>query len=48
MDFLIKNLIFDIQRLKEKVKILEENSHPQRDFVECERCKKQVKEKKNG
>ena len=48
MDFLIKNLIFDIQRLKEKVKILEEISHPQRDFIVCDMCKEQVKEKKNG
>ena len=40
MDSLIKNLIFDIQRLKKRVQTLEDNSHPK-----CERCKQQVKEK---
>ena len=40
MDSLIKNFILDIQILKQRVKVLEENSHPK-----CERCKQQVKEK---
>ena len=40
MDNLIKNLILDIQMLKEKVQRLEENLHPK-----CKRCKQQVKEK---
>ena len=45
MDNLIKNLIMDIQILKKRVGELEENSHPQRDFVVCDMCKQQVKEK---
>ena len=45
MDGLIKNLILDIQILKERVKELEENSHPKRDFITCDKCKQQVKEK---
>ena len=45
MDSLIKNFIFDIQKLKVRVKILEENSHPKRDFIVCDKCKQQVKEK---
>ena len=40
MDNLIKNLILDIQILKQRVQVLEEISHPK-----CERCKQQVKEK---
>ena len=40
MDNLIKNLILDIQMLKEKVQRLEENLH-----LKCKRCKQQVKEK---
>ena len=45
MDSLIKNFIFDIQILKERVQVLEENSHPKRDFIVCDKCKQQVKEK---
>lgn len=45
MDSLIKNFIFDIQILKERVQALEENSHPKRDFIICDKCKQQVKEK---
>ena len=45
MDSLIKNFIFDIQTLKARVKVLEENSHPKRDFIVCDKCKQLVKEK---
>jgi len=45
MDDLIRNLIFDIQRLKNKVRVLEDDSHPKRDFVMCEKCKQEIKEK---
>ena len=31
--------------LEEKVKTLEENAHPPRDFVICETCKNKIKEK---
>ena len=31
--------------LEEKVKTLEENAHPPRDFVVCETCKNKIKEK---
>ena len=45
IDSLIKNLIFDIQRLKERVGKLEDDSHPKRDFVECCKCKELIREK---
>jgi hypothetical protein len=45
MDDLIRTLIFDIQRLKQKVDILEEFAHPKRDFVVCDKCKQEIKEK---
>ena len=45
MDNLIKNLILDIQILKQRVQVLEENSHVKSDFIVCDKCKQQVKEK---
>ena len=45
MDSLIKNFILDIQILKQRVQVLEEISHPKRDFIVCDKCKQQVKEK---
>ena len=45
MDSLIKNFILDIQILKQRVQVLEENSHAKRDFIVCDKCKQQVKEK---
>ena len=45
MDDLIRNLIFDIQRLKNKVRILEDYSHPKRDFIVCDKCKQEIEEK---
>jgi hypothetical protein len=48
----IMNYVFDdneldkkVKCLEEKVKLLEKLSHPQRDFVVCEQCNKQIKEK---
>ena len=34
-----------VKCLEEKVELLEKLSHPQRDFVVCEKCNKQIKEK---
>ena len=34
-----------IENLEKDVAILKANSHPQRDFVECEDCKCKIKEK---
>ena len=45
MDTMIKNLIFDIQMLKKKIEELEKNSHPIRNFVVCDKCKQEIKEK---
>ena len=45
MDDLIRTLIFDIQRLKQKVEILEDFSHPKRDFIVCDKCKQEIEEK---
>ena len=48
----IMNYVFDdneldkkVKCLEEKVELLEKLSHPQRDFVVCEKCNKQIKEK---
>ena len=48
----IMNYVFDdneldkkVKCLEEKVELLEQLSHPQRDFVVCEKCNKQIKEK---
>ena len=48
----IMNYVFDdneldkkVKCLEEKVELLEKLSHPQRDFVVCEECNKQIKEK---
>ena len=48
MDIMIKNLIFDIQLLKQRVGELEKNSHPKRNFVMCDKCKQEIKEKENA
>ena len=34
-----------VKCLEEKVKLLEKLSHPPREFVICNKCKKQIKEK---
>jgi hypothetical protein len=34
-----------IEALEERLKTLEENSHPPRKFVKCEDCKNKIKEK---
>jgi len=46
------NYVFDDNELDEKVKciegkveLLEKLSHPPREFVICNKCKKQIKEK---
>ena len=31
---------------EDRIKILESIAHPQRNFVECEKCKKKIKENK--
>ena len=48
----IMNYVFDdneldkkVKCLEDKVELLEKLSHPQRDFVVCEKCNKQIKEK---
>jgi len=48
----IMNYVFDDNELDEKVKciedkveLLEKLSHPPREFVICNKCKKQIKEK---
>ena len=33
-----------VQVLENRVSTLEEDTHPKRDFVMCEKCKKQIKE----
>ena len=48
MDSMIKNLIFDIQLLKKKVEELEKSSHPKRNFVVCNKCNQEIKEKENA
>ena len=45
MDTMIKNLIFDIQVLKKKIEELERNSHLKINFVMCDKCKQEIKEK---
>ena len=44
MDSLIKNFIFDIQILKEKVSKLEQYSHPKKNFVRCKQCEERITE----
>ena len=44
MDNLIKNLILDIQILKQRVQVLEENSHAKRDFIVCDKCNYKIKQ----
>ena len=34
-----------IESLKDRVKELESNAHPPRDFIVCEKCKQKIKEK---
>tara|TARA_Y100000004_G_scaffold178625_1_gene221377 strand:- start:519 stop:650 length:132 start_codon:yes stop_codon:yes gene_type:complete len=31
--------------IEERLRILEENSHPPREFVTCEKCNNKIKEK---
>ena len=45
MDSLMKHLIINLDLLSTRVKKLEKNSHSKRDFVVCEKCKQEVKEK---
>ena len=35
----------DMEEVKRRILVLEVNSHPQREFVICETCKKKIKEK---
>tara|TARA_Y100000401_G_C8324643_1_gene227433 strand:- start:2979 stop:3296 length:318 start_codon:yes stop_codon:yes gene_type:complete len=43
----LEHLLIDwCKLLEERIKILEENSHPPRDFVRCNECKQTIKEKK--
>ena len=48
MDKILRQIIGDMQILKSKVDKLEKDSHPLRDFVVCNKCKKPIKEKHNG
>ncbi len=32
-----------VKHLEDRISILEKNSHPPRDFVVCEECKKKIK-----
>jgi hypothetical protein len=50
----IMNYVFNDNELDEKVKYLEDKvellekmAHPERDFVECEKCKCKIKEKED-
>ena len=38
-------LDYQVEAIIERIEELEKNSHPLRDFVVCEKCKKQIKEK---
>ena len=42
----IENKGTQISMILERIRKLEENSHPIRDFVVCDKCKQQIKEKK--
>tara|TARA_R100001594_G_scaffold29875_1_gene55697 strand:- start:7858 stop:8094 length:237 start_codon:yes stop_codon:yes gene_type:complete len=42
----IDELELDVFSLKQKIKILDEVAHEPRDFVQCNTCKKKIKEKK--
>jgi hypothetical protein len=51
----VMNYVFDDNELDDKVRIIEDKvklleliAHPEREFVVCEKCKKQIEEKKNG
>tara|TARA_R100001530_G_C4317707_1_gene154809 strand:+ start:239 stop:370 length:132 start_codon:yes stop_codon:yes gene_type:complete len=35
----------ELKDIRKRLYILEKDSHPIRDFVRCERCKKKIKEK---
>lgn len=48
MDKIFKLLIFDVQNLKNRVIELEKVAHPKREFIACEKCKKEIKEIKNA
>ena len=39
-------LDYQMEAVIERIRKLEENSHPIRDFVVCDKCKQQIKEKK--
>ena len=41
----LENKGTQISMILERIRKLEENSHPIRDFVKCDKCKKQIKEK---
>ena len=36
------------RKIEDRVKKLEDQSHPPRTFVTCEECKQKIKEKDNG
>ena len=36
----------ELKEIRNRLKILEKNSHPKRDFVICENCKCKIKETK--
>ena len=48
MDNLIKHLIINMDLLGNRVDKLEENSHPKRDFIVCDKCKKEIMEVENA
>mgnify|MGYP003133392295 CR=1 FL=1 len=42
------NISLEIDRLKQRIDELEKKAHTPREFIRCEECKTQVKEKVNA
>jgi hypothetical protein len=40
----LENKETQISMILERVRVLEENSHPKRDFVRCRECEKRIKD----
>jgi len=47
MDYVFKENELDlkVKKIQKKIKKLERLSHPRREFVACNKCKQQIKEK---
>ena len=48
MDIPVYDMEARIRKIEDRVKKLENQSHPPRIFVTCEECKQKIKEKNNG